>query len=300
MPAEILVTTKVTPDLDGVSCALSYARLLGDTAQGIITGNPQSEVQYFITQHGIAVPTRPDDLNGPWAKFILVDASSMKGMPKVIRADQVVEIIDHREASPKTEFPHAKIQNDPIGAAATIVVERFIQATQKPTPDHAKLLYGAIFHNTLDLLASNTDHRDKAATRFLEENYGLNHQMVADMFAHSTTAILADVRKALVEDYKTFGSYVFSQLIVWGGDLRSHEEEIRTTLQELKQKSGSEWSILSTVDLEEKQNTFYAESPEAKAVLKQVFGFSFNGNWATLSPVLLRKQIYPQIAAVLK
>ena len=279
---------------------MAYAHLLGDTAQGILTGNPQSEVQYFITQHGIAVPTRPDDLNGPWTKFVLVDASSMKGMPKIVKAEQVIEIIDHREASPETEFPHAKIQNNPIGAAATIVVERFIQAGKMPAPDHAKLLYGAIFHNTLDLLASNTDPRDKAAIRFLEANYDLNHQMVADMFTYSTTAILADVRKALVEDYKTFSPYVFCQLIIWGGDLKFHEEEIRITLQELEQKSSSQWSILSTVDLEKRKNIFWAESPKAQAVLEQTLGVKFDGNWATLSPVLLRKQIYPQIAAVLK
>ena len=300
MEPKVLVTPKITPDIDGVSCALAYAHLLGDKAQGILTGNPQSEVQYFITQHGIAVPTRPDDLNGPWTKFILVDASSMKDMPKVVKADQVVEIIDHREANPETEFPHAQVQNDLIGAAATIVVERFIQATKNPTPNHAKLLYGAIFHNTLDLLASNTDPRDKVAIKFLEENYSLSHQIVADMFAYSTRSIFTDICKALVEDFKTYDPYVFCQLIIWGGDLKSHEEEIRSTLQELKQESNSKWSILSAVDLEKKQNIFYTKSPEAKAVLKQVFGFSFDGNWATLSQVLLRKQIYPRIDAVLK
>lgn len=300
MPIEILVTPKVTPDLDGVSCALAYAHLLGNSAQGIVTGNPQSEVQYFITQHGIAVPTRPDETSGPWNKFALVDASSMKGMPKVVKAEQVIEIIDHREAHPETEFPKAKIKNDLIGAAATIIVERFIQAGQKPTSDHAKLLYGAIFHNTLDLLASNTDPRDKAAIKYLEENYGLHHQIIADMFAYSTKSIFANIRKALMEDFKTFGPYVFCQLIVWGGDLRAHEAEVRSTLQELQQKGDLKWSILSAVDLEKRQNVFYAESPEARAILEQTLGIKFDGNWATLSQVLLRKQIYPKIDAVLK
>lgn len=300
MPIEILVTPKVTPDLDGVSCALAYAQLLGNTAQGIVTGSPQSEVQYFITQHGIVVPTRPDEISGPWTRFALVDASSMKGMPKVVKAEQVIEIIDHREAHPEEDFPNAKIQNELIGAAATLIVERFIQASQKPLPKHAKLLYGAIFHNTLDLLASNTDPRDKAAIKFLEENYSLNHQIVADMFTYSTKSIFADMHKALLEDFKTFGHYVFCQLIIWGGDLRSHEEEISQTLQELEQSNRSQWSILSTVDLERRQNIFYAESPRAKAVLGQILGVKFDGNWATLSQVLLRKQIYPKIDAVLK
>lgn len=300
MPVEILVTPKVTPDLDGVSCALAYAHLLGSSAEGIITGNPQSEVQYFITQHGIIVPTRSDDPVGPWTKFILVDASSMKGMPKAVKADQVIEVIDHREANPVTEFPHAKIQNDLIGAAATLVVERFIQASQKPLPEHARLLYGAIFHNTLDLLASNTDPRDKAAIKYLEENYGLHHQIIADMFAFSTKSIFANIRKALMEDFKTFGPYVFCQLIVWGGDFRAREEEVCSTLQELRQKGDSKWSILSTIDLEKRQNVFYADSPEARAILEQTLGIKFDGNWAILSQVLLRKQIYPKIDAVLK
>lgn len=60
----ILVTAKINPDLDGVACALAYAELLnleGKVAEGIIFGSPQSEVSYFIDQHGSVIPTQADE-----------------------------------------------------------------------------------------------------------------------------------------------------------------------------------------------------------------------------------------------
>jgi nanoRNase/pAp phosphatase (c-di-AMP/oligoRNAs hydrolase) len=50
---KILVTAKVHPDLDGTACTLAYADLLnrtGKKATGLIFGNPQSEVKFFIKE----------------------------------------------------------------------------------------------------------------------------------------------------------------------------------------------------------------------------------------------------------
>jgi inorganic pyrophosphatase/exopolyphosphatase len=138
----VLITAKVKPDLDGTSCTLAYSDLLSQTGQkteGLITGTPQSEVKYFIERHGIRIPTRPDEISTNWGDFILVDASSMKGMPKTVISNKVIEVIDHRIGEPEKEFPKAKIQNELIGAAATIVTERFIKSGKKMQPDYAKL-----------------------------------------------------------------------------------------------------------------------------------------------------------------
>jgi len=137
---KILVTAKVNPDMDGTSCTLAYSGLLkqlGEDATGIITGTPQSEVKYYIKKHNIKIPTRADEIVDTWGEFVLVDASSTKGMPKVVKAENVIEIIDHRTSEVEKEFPNAKIQNELIGAAATIVVERFISANKKIQRDHA-------------------------------------------------------------------------------------------------------------------------------------------------------------------
>ena len=94
---KILVTPKINPDLDGTSCTLAYADLLnrtGKTVEGLIFGESQSEVQYFVKKQGILIPTKPDGFNSDWENYILVDASSMKGMPKAVDPNKVIEIID--------------------------------------------------------------------------------------------------------------------------------------------------------------------------------------------------------------
>ena len=207
--SNVLVTPKIHPDLDGTSCALAYAHFLreqGIDAEGIIFGSPQSEVNYFIEQHGIGIPMREENAVGEWSNFVLVDASSMKGMPQPVIAENVIEIIDHRAGGePEKEFPNAKIQNELVGAAATLVTERYMQAGIKPLREHALLLYGAIHHNSLNFLATNTSQRDHDAVHFLEQEYGFEKKIVEEMFWYATQKILDNPAKAIEDDGKEFG-----------------------------------------------------------------------------------------------
>ena len=204
---KILVTAKTTPDIDGTACLLAYAHLLkiqGQDAEGIAFGNIQPETMYFMEKHGVVLRSEPDGGISRWDSYVLVDASSMKGMPKVVSADKVIEIIDHREGRPEIEFPNAKVQNELVGAAATIVVEQYIQANQKPLLEHAKLLYGAIHHNSLNFLSSNTSPRDKDAVEFLEKEFGLSKQIIEEMFLYATDWIGQHVEQALRDDAKEY------------------------------------------------------------------------------------------------
>jgi inorganic pyrophosphatase/exopolyphosphatase len=109
----ILVTAKADPDLDGTACMLAYADLLnqsGQTAEGIPFGSLSIETQFFTSSQDVSISTRLNDGTGDWDKFILVDASSMAGMPKVVKSENVIEVIDHRPGTPEVEFPNAKIQ----------------------------------------------------------------------------------------------------------------------------------------------------------------------------------------------
>jgi inorganic pyrophosphatase/exopolyphosphatase len=296
-----LVTPKVNPDLDGTSCSLAYTSLLGDSTEGIITGIPQSEVNYFVQKHHISIPTRQDTQLGSWNKFVLVDASSMKGMPKVVKSDAVVEIIDHREGEPKKEFPIAKIQNDLIGAAATIVIERFIQADKQPSPDHAKLLYGAIFHNTLNLTSSNTTDRDLKAIAHLEKHYHFKRDLVSEMFEFTTSSVSQDVYTAVHQDAKEFEIYNqkigFYQLIVWSFDPLLKPQVTKACAQ-VDQEMGCSWSLINIIDLSQKHCLIYSHQETGQRVLAQSLNLFFVNGWSVLKPVLLRKQISPLLKNV--
>lgn len=301
---EILVTAKVNPDLDGTSCLLAYADLLnqvGKKASGIVTGSPQSEVQYFIKTLGIEIPLRNDASSGEWSEFVLVDASSMMGMPKVVDPHKVIEIIDHRVSEPEKEFPNARIQNELIGAAATIVIERFVKAKKKIKFAHAKLLYGAIFHNTLNFIATNAGTRDKNAVKYLEDEFGLGQSMIREMFDFSTQEVLKDVFGALkmdkidaVSGNNTAGAY---QLIVWGNEILDQRKNIESAVERLEGEFDISWSFINIVDLAAKRSHLFVSSRIGQEILSKAFQVKFDKGWAEI-PAILRKQIMPKVGAI--
>lgn len=301
---KILVTAKVNPDLDGTSCTLAYSDLLnqtGNSAKGIVSGSPQSEVKYFVEKHNIQIPTRPDEESNSWNEFVLVDASSMKGMPKVVIANKVIELIDHRTGEPEKEFSNAKIQNELIGAAATIVVERFIKADKNIQLDHAKLLYGAIYHNTLNFIATNASQRDRDAVKYLENNFNLNESIIREMFDFATSEVESDVKTALENDAKEFGTgwkIGAYQLVVWGEEVMANKELVENSINELRIKMGADWSFVNIIDLESKQSNIFT-SPEGETVLSKSLGISFEKGWSIL-PAILRKQIMPKVNEVIE
>lgn len=298
--SNILVTAKVNPDLDGVACTLAYADLLNRTGRpaiGLVFGHPQSEVEFFIKEQGIVIPIT--DKKDQYEGFILVDASSMKGMPEVVEKDKVVEIIDHRAGEPEKEFPQSKIQNDLIGAAATIIVERFQQSGLHPQPDHAKLLYGAIFHNTLNLTSSNTSDRDKAAIEYLELQFNLDPKLPSDMFRFSTNLIYSDLGQAINDDAKEFAAYNTKigcyQLVLWEFSPGEWSSKISQSVGEADQKMGCSWSLLNVIDIKTNQSYIFCQFPIGQQIISRSFNLKFQDDWATMCPALLRKQIMPRI-----
>lgn len=299
--SKILVTAKVNPDLDGTSCTLAYAELLkrqGKDAEGLVSGEPQSEARYFIDKQGIKIPQREDMLSNEWDTFILVDASSMKGMPKCVSAEDVLEVIDHRKGESEKEFPKAKIQNELIGAAATIVIERYKQVKEKPLPEHAKLLYGAIFHNTLNFIATISSERDKEAIKFLENEFNLDKNIIREMFDYATKEIEGDIALALENDAKEFGTgwkIGAYQLIVWGDGILKDKDYIKRCVKDLASKMDATWSFLNLINLESTESVLFATNDEAEKILSRALDTKFDNGIAVLSHAMLRKQIMPKV-----
>lgn len=295
---KICVTAKTNPDLDGVACALGYAELLqaqGINAQGCVFGQPQAEVRYFIEKQNRKIDSFSSGMASKWNSFILVDASSMKGMPQVVKKELVEEIVDHREGNPELEFPHPKIQNELVGAAATLIVERFMHKNIKPTLSCAQLLYGAIYHNTLNFITANTTERDKKARDFLTTTYDLNFDLIEAMFAFATKEILKDISPALINDAKQFEGFNFYQLVVAEIDYKSLEKNIIPVIHaQDSQYPGNKWSILNLVDVIKKKSFLYVTSQKGQAVCTKALGCTFSNSWAIV-PAMLRKEIMKKI-----
>jgi len=217
----ILVTSYARPDLDGFGGAWAYAELLNQQNTQAVArffATPRGEELYVMDLFGGEYPaTIPND--SEFDQVILVDSSDMGGFDGLLTPTKVVEVIDHRFYTDKAIFPNAKFQLEPVGAAATLIAERWFAwcypdpgsslrdpaaagrsnliglprptdgprndkttNAQYPTPLSAALLLGGIISNTQNFQANVTTERDHAMNDWLRSQLELPADFVTHLF----------------------------------------------------------------------------------------------------------------------
>lgn len=299
---KILVTSYLNPDLDGVASVLAYAYLLnkkGFSAEVILFGKPQPEVEYFRETLGYKLPVQESSGNSGWDSFVIVDTSSSKRLPKFIDPNLVLEIIDHHPAENGKEFPKAKIQNEEVGAAATLVYERILKENFKLDENLAILLYAAIFHNSSNLLSGT--QRDLESIAGLEKEYGLKRQSLDEMFGYADKYTLDHLEEVVLGDLKEVGTNVgqcvAGQVEIYGTTIE--QDQIKSRLSSLAEKLGRERGVkvlMIMTDLKVNRTAIYSSNLQLQEKISEAFKIEFNKNWAQVEPMLLRKKILKAIA----
>lgn len=302
---KILVTSKLNNDLDGTASALAYSYLLkstGKDAEAILFGPPHPETLFFIERHGLVVPSFATGGQKNWDKFILVDTSDTVGLPTEVDPNKVIESIDHREGARPERFPNAKVQNELVGAAATLIWEKCKAEKIKLPHPLALSLYGAIFHNSLNLLSSNTSNRDIKAVETLETEYGFTREIIKEMFNFIGEFTVKNLEDQIKTDITVTEKFAASQLIF--SDVRQRlvnkEEAVRSAFEEIKSKNNLQTAFLTTVDIMTNENIIYCFDSFGQELITGALGVKFTGNFARRSPALLRKQLMPLIMPLVK
>ena len=291
----ILVVPRVNPDLDGVASALAYAELLSETgrvANWTLEGSPQAEPDILLRRFRVSVPRvlRAD-------AFILVDMSSLAGLPSFVDPAKVVEVVDHRVAPRvREDFPNAKVQIEKVGAAATLIAEKFRERGVEPSPRAAAFLYCAILSNTLNLSTANTTARDLRIVGYLERLVpeGIGEWLLRE----KTERYLEDLRGQITKDFKWYstatGKMGMGQLEVYGAHrFLERTEEILGILRELEVRHGLAGSFLNMPDIREKVTYLISGSEEVKRELEEKLGVEFHGHVAKMDRPVLRKELLP-------
>lgn len=304
----IIVTSYTDPDLDGYGCAVAYAELLnaqGKVAQARIIGGINTETRYLIDRFHLGEPV-------PWVAHpsepvVLVDSSESKYFATVLKLDQVIEIIDHRMDNDAHLFTNAKVQIEAVGAAATLVAERFRDAGVTPSREAAILLYGGIISNTLNFLSTNYTQRDKDMAAWLKELAQLPDELTYDMFA--TKSDLSGDKLAVAIDQDT-SDYTFAghkvgiaQLEIVGSEqlVAERRADIERELAALKEREGFESLFLSINDLGANHNFFLTKDESLVPALKTVLDIKFDKEGlAKREGHIMRKQIVPKLRAHLE
>ncbi len=303
--SNILITAKISPDIDGVACVLGYTDLLSKTDSNFqnkffpgIFGEPHPEAKFILSKLNL----NPIEPSADFDKVILVDASDTLGMPTFI-PNQVIEIIDHRFIDSNSEiqqkFPNAKIQNEPVGAAATLVTEKYLNINRVPSLEISTLLICAIYSNTLNLKSNLVTERDIAALNFLRSNYEIDLQIVSEMFSYKTKYAIQNLKDILFKDAKSaqvrYFKFGVMQLEVFGEEILNLKTEMLNYLSQYLSQNNLDFGFINIPDMKSKKTYFVTNDQNLQILLEQTFKVIFQDNIATFNNLILRKQVLQKL-----
>lgn len=302
---KILVTTYPNPDIDGTACALAYAEFLnktGNQAMAGIFGAPHREAQYVLDKFNIKI-NRLTSLPEGYDNIILVDMSDLEALPKLIKPEQVIEIIDHRKTNEAEKFINAKVQIELVGACATLIAEKFKQNNLPLSETAARLLYPAIFSNT-DNFKGIVTERDKSMVEWLEKQANLPLNFIHEMFVAKSN-VAKPLKEVLLEDFKAFQfkkkvGIAQLEIINTNQFVKNNLSEIIKILPEIKQEKSLDYIFLNGIDLEGAGNTFVAVDETDIKLVESVLKIKFTNHLAMSDRLIMRKEIAPLIQGVLE
>lgn len=206
------VFSYTNPDTDGVACMLAYQELVAAQPNGAsqlvdrpvvragVFGQINGETKAILDFLELEAPCDADLFVEQVDEICLVDTHHLAQLPTTVAAEKVVEIIDHHPGG--DAFEGARIQNELVGAAATLIAERF--ATLGATPEAGLLLGAAILSNTLEFQAPSTTQRDREALRWLEGSSGFPDRLLDRMREERDRLVRGSTKEVLGRDLKVF------------------------------------------------------------------------------------------------
>lgn len=302
-----IVTSYINPDLDGVASGIVYAAYLATTSvQPVFVGQPSAEVsgvlEWLSLNHAISWTSPAGD---EWDEIVLVDCHHPAQLPHVADLDAVSVVIDHHPDGDPSAFPNAAIQNELVGAAATLVAERLTASHFAALdPAHAALLAAAIVSNTLDFVAPSTTDRDRAAYATLAglatPAVSLNHLREA-MQEWRRGFLSLSTREAIEKDCKLIetphGLVTVSQLEGDGARQLADRPDVFEQLAEVVTTSNAAAGIVSLVDTSAKTTTLIVADDGLRRALMELGPKQVRDGVLVLPFIALRKtHIIPAIA----
>ncbi len=309
MSSPTLITTYVNPDLDGVAGITAYAEFLQKTGQNAVIGTIDElsdETKYVLDRFKFEYPTpilNSDDFD----EVILVDTSDLNGLEGKIAPEKVIEIIDHRKVHEADKFPNAKkIQIELVGAAATLVAEKFMEKPMAISQKSAILICAAIISNTHNFKGSVTTDRDRKAFAWLNQFAKLPENLWREMFLAKSDLSGDKLAETIRKEFTWFvmgdKKVGIAQLEVLEAKklLEKRDAEILQILEQTKKNMALDLIFQNTVAIEEEKNYFVASDDQAQKLLEKVFGVEFIEDIAEKPGLMMRKQIVPLLKVELE
>ena len=298
-----IVMSYKEPDMDGTSCMYAYSELLnrlGEKVDYIIWGNPKQEVKivcdiFGINLKGIKIEEIPKK-----SKFILVDLNGVEQINNYINIDDIIEIIDHHGLSRWLQSYSGlqRLQIDRIGAAATIVTERYKQSGLIPSRESAILLFYGIISNSINLKASITNERDIEACEWLKSVCSeISENKIEEIFVKKSAIKDENLRSEMeCEIANVFPSckVIVAQIEVANLEafLKNKKDKILKILKQVKIEKNIDYIFINCVDILNGYIIVFGADDESNKFVEKTFGYKFNeNNEAKIEKIIQRKDM---------
>ena len=304
----ILVTSYQDPDLDGTACAVGEAEVLllkDQEAVAGVFGKLHKETEALIQTFGLERPLYADELVDRADEIVIVDASDLRGLSPRIDPKKVTRVIDHRKDFSRGDFPNADFQIELVGSAATLVTEHFVDQPVAPSRTAAYLLAGAIVSNTVNFQSNVTTSRDRAMYEWLRGQVEIPDTFVEMLFESKSTFTHEHLFEEIEHDvaWFLFGDKKIGiaqlEIVRAGQFLDEFSQEILTVIKRLEEQNQLDTGFLTIIDIDKGNDIFLCENEWLRTVLTEATGVVWDGNQATTSGIMMRKEIVPLLRKIL-
>ena len=311
-----------TPDVDAVTSALSYARLmniLGYNCKAKVSSPTNRETQYIAKHFGFALPQLKTSVT-PHTRLILTDhtdyAQCVDGAHEAI----ILQKIDHHVEGDIADAGIPYVRREMIGSTNTIIYEMYKELGVNIDNETARIMLAGIVSDTRSLSKSTTRGIDSTAWLALSTQLGISIDSMAVINRNMEEAAydysgMTDA-EILLCDYKEYEisghSIGFSCLACKQEEMDAFIMQMQNVMPEVMQSTGRQMFFAIINNLVPNTGKDKAEKPYVndgmyfiyygegtKEVAEAVFGASLREGVCYTSENMARKQIVPLITPLL-
>ena len=168
-----------TPDVDAVTSALAYAKLmrsLGYNCVAKVSGPMNRETQYIARRLGFALPELKTTIQ-PGTRLIITDHSEYLQCVDGASEAIILQKIDHHTEGDIKDADVPFVRREMVGSTNTIVYDCYNQLGVPIDDEAAKIMLAGIVSDTHNLSKSLTCQADSNAWEALATQLGLLSQM---------------------------------------------------------------------------------------------------------------------------
>ncbi|MBX7047311.1 MAG: DHH family phosphoesterase [Ignavibacteria bacterium] len=289
------ITSYVNPDTDGVCTAIAYEYYLFQHKRNftpVFSGNLDNETKYVLDLYQLEIPNIVNDLSN-FDELILVDTHNPLQLVAGFPIQKVIEIIDHHPDGDLTSFESAKIQNEKVGAACTLIGEKMKSENIIPTVKIAGIMSLAIISNTLNFTSPSTSERDRIIFNWLQDYNKISDNVIEKMFNAKSDISHFPTDKLIKDNLKCFKwgeiNVGITQIETYDTSALISRKDFTEALKIVKNKQGLDYLFFSGIDILKQSTIIVCEDAESIGILNDAMNLNSKSLITEVNRILLRK-----------